>query len=253
MDTHPARIPPELVCFFVVFCSGEKIRLQGSRACARLTCSRAIPPRRKPGAVGESSRCRSLETGQSRPEVGGLALIGAPPPLLAQRRQQIAAAIMHRVVALCAKGYKIPALPRQIRVHPCRVAVVHSRRRAVLAIAQALLAQVAIAPQDACAQSRPSLVRVNAGRHAGYHLRGDRQQKKSRSQQTHSRVAYRLRLSKHWPLDMSIMISLLQSRQNTGMLTPSVSLRIFASRRLRWHTGQTRYPALTVNILPREH
>lgn len=102
---------------------------------------------------------------------------GAPPPLLAQRRQQIAAAIMHCVMALCAKGYKIPALPRQIRVHPCRVAVVHSRRRAVLAIAQALLAQVAIAPQDARAQSRPSLVRINAGRHAGYHLRGDRQQK----------------------------------------------------------------------------
>ena len=52
--------------------------------------------------------------------------------------------------------------------------LVHSRRRAVLAIAQALLAQVAIAPQDARAQSRPSLVRVNAGRHAGYHLRDAR-------------------------------------------------------------------------------
>ena len=99
MDTHPARIPPELVCFFAVFCSGEKIRLQGSRACARLLCSRAIPPRRKLGAVGESSRCRSLETGQSRPEVGGLALIGALSPLLTQQRELLAAAIMHRVVA----------------------------------------------------------------------------------------------------------------------------------------------------------
>lgn len=98
---------------------------------------------------------------------GGLAACSALSPLLAQRRELLAVAVVHRVMATRAKADKIPGRPGIVWVAPGRETVVHGRRRAVLSVSQALLAQVVIAAQDAGAQRRPALVCVDAGRYNG--------------------------------------------------------------------------------------
>lgn len=78
-------------------------------------------------------------------------------------------AIVHGVVACIAQADQIPVAPREFRVLLHGIAVVCSRRRAVLSVSLALLAQVAITPENGVALDPPALgLVVDApGRHHG--------------------------------------------------------------------------------------
>jgi len=83
----------------------------------------------------------------------------------------------------------------------------------------------------------------------GYHLLAKR--KKNRHQSPNPPgVGHWHRLSKHWPLSIFTISSVLQLRQNATTFSPLVVGRIFGVIFFR-QIGQTRWPSLTVNILPR--